>query len=261
MIAQRVLKERPSLEPKESDRTEVYYKQMINRANIPRSFKEKSFNNFAKELIIKGQKYNFSDKVSYLKNFASGSLASDPYFVYLAGNVGNGKTHLAIATGKLLAYQKAKELNQKLSNRARVSEDKVYFLYINWRSQIKKIRASYSGNSNYSALEAIRRMELAEILIMDDIFARSKISSSDLDDLFDLIDYRYQRNKKTIITSNQYPDEFLTTLEPKDLRDYKYNFLKKEQLDLITERLGSRILESCGGVVLDFEGLNYRIRG
>lgn len=238
--------------------TNEYYEQIIEKADIPKQFRDKTFKNFELKPILEGNQYDLSRKVDHLKKFMNNEL-DNAYFAYLAGNVGNGKTHLAIATAKIEAYSRAKELNERLSNRPDIPKDKLYLCYVDWRSEIKKMRSSY-GDSNYSAVEAINKMEKAEVLIIDDLFARSKPSSSDLDDAFDLLNHRYQRGKRTIITSNQSPDGFLMSLKPKDLKDYKYNPLKQKQLNLITERLASRILEACGGVILGFDIPNYRFK-
>jgi len=260
-IANRAIKKSQNIEREESkaDNTGLFYNKIIKGAGIPNKFIDKTFKNYDSKPVYNDKVFDLTKKIKYLKEFAN-SNKSD--FVFLAGNVGNGKTHLAIATAKILAYQKAKELNELKpwdTNLTRNSRDSFpYMFFMDWRSDIKKIRNSY--NSNESGLDIIRKMELTEILIIDDMFARSKISSSDLDDAFDLINYRYQRGKKTIITSNETPDDFLMQLQPKDLRDYQYRPLEPKKLDLVTERLASRILEACGGVILEFDVPNYRFK-
>ena len=258
-----IQKSKQNTEQEESDDyTDAFYKKIIKTAGIPKKLKDKTFNNYESTVTYEGEEYNFTAKLKHLKKFAKGEM-EDVNFVYLAGNVGNGKSHLAVATAKTLAYQLAKEFNQSTdfitTFNLQLPQDKYQFLYVNWRSKIKKIRNSYS-NYNSDGEKMIEEMELAEILVIDDLFARSKPSSSDLDDIFDLLNYRYEQDKTTIITSNESPDDFLMNLQPKDLKDYRKNPLKQSQLDLITERIASRILEACGGVILEFDAPNYRFK-
>ncbi len=240
------------------ERVNRLYKQIIQRSDIPKRLKRETFESYDTSV-----KEGFDKKLRLIKNFTEAYPNLEDSLIYLAGNVGNGKSHLAVAAAKVIAYKQAKEINEGISEfmPAELPSGEIFLFYVNWRSELKKIRSSYrNNNTKFSAIESIQKMQRAKVLIIDDLFARTKISSSDLDDIFEIIDYRYQRDKITIITSNKFPAEYLTSLEPSDLKDYRYNPMTKEDLDLATDRIASRILHGCGERgVIEFDGPNYRI--
>ncbi|WP_408954752.1 hypothetical protein [Natroniella sp. ANB-PHB2] len=266
LINQRVteLKEKSqNIKQKETEksnprRINEFYEKILAIADIPSKLKRESFKSYDCSV-----KEGFEGKVALVRKFAQSYQNPENIFLYLGGNVGNGKSHLAVSAAKVIAYQQAKELDAKIDRfmPSKLPNGEVFLFYVNWRSEIKKIRNSYSNrSSNYSALEVIQKMQRAKVLVIDDLFARSKISSSDLDDIFEIVDYRYQRDKLTIFTSNKFPGEYLTSLTPEDLKDNRYNRMNQDDLDIVTDRIASRILHGCGSPgVVEFDGPNYRV--
>jgi DNA replication protein DnaC len=108
--------------------------------------------------------------------------------LYLSGNTGSGKTHLACAilNELILKYQ----LDCRY---VKINKD---FLEI--------LRASYQRESDFYGQARDIETELAdiEVLLIDD-FGTQKETEWSISKLYDLIDYRYEREKLTLITSNQ----------------------------------------------------------
>lgn len=197
--------------------------------------------------------YDLSAKVKFMKDFSD----TEDSFVYLAGNVGNGKTHLAVAAGKKMAYELAMKLNKDLPEfKPYIPNDKLFLYYVNWEIESDKLKGF---SDDFDRVGLMEKLQKSKILIIDDIFAKPKLSLADLNNIFKVIDYRYQHDQKTIFTSNRFASEYLTSLTPEDLSDYQYKPVTQDDLDLITDRIASRIIDGCQGKTIEFDAPNYRV--
>ncbi|MBQ3423200.1 MAG: DNA replication protein, partial [Romboutsia sp.] len=79
----------------------------------------------------------------------------------------------------------------------------------------------------------------ARVLLIDDLF-KGSVTPSDINIMFEIINYRYLNKKPMIISTEKYLDDLLS----------------------IDEALGSRIIEMCGTHNLELRGrhLNYRLK-
>lgn len=80
---------------------------------------------------------------------------------------------------------------------------------------------------------------LAEVLIIDDLF-KGKINESDINIIFEIVNYRYMNNLPIIVSSEFTPEELL----------------------YFDEGIGSRIIEMCKDYIVEIEGRenNYRVK-
>lgn len=104
-------------------------------------------------------------------------------WLYLAGPVGSGKTHLAAAAANALA-------------------DRYDIVYASAPQLLRYIRAGFQDHTADSRLEAV---QLASVLILDDIGAEQLTDWSE-SLLFDLLNQRYLYQRHTILTSNLHHD-------------------------------------------------------
>lgn len=108
--------------------------------------------------------------------------------MYLTGNTGSGKTHIACAilNELIISYQ----IDCRY---VKVSTD---FLEV--------LRSSYQRESEFfgMAREIEKEIYNVEVLVIDD-FGVQKDTEWALSKLYDLIDYRYEQQKLTLLTSNQ----------------------------------------------------------
>ena len=214
---------------------------------MPKRFKSKSFKSFRSK--VEGN--NLSQQLENVKKFND----QDKTFCFLSGNVGNGKSHLAAASAKKQAWIYAKQKDDEIDNfRSCVKFDELFVYYCNWEITSKKLKG-FNDQSD----ELLAKLERAKFLVIDDVFAKPKLTLADLNNLFQIIDYRYQHDKKTLFTSNRKPAEYLTSLSPQNLSDYNRKPVEQDDLDIITDRIASRLFDGCKKEIIYFDSVNYRL--
>lgn len=140
--------------------------------------------------------------------------------IILCGQVGSGKTHLAVA----LAIN-------FLQNNHKV-------VYMPYRDVITKVKQNILDKEYYKKI--ISKYQTAEILLVDDLF-KGKINESDINIMFEIINYRYLNHLPMIINS-----EF-----------------EIEKLLYFDEAIGSRIYEMCKDFMVEIkkdQRNNFRLR-
>ena len=159
----------------------------------------------------------FSKAKEYVKNFDKSCKNKSIIFV---GQVGSGKTHLSMAIANSLM------------------EKGVGVLYMPYRDNIISIKQNMMDSVYYNKM--MNRYKSARVLFIDDLF-KGKITDSDVNIMFELINHRYFNNLPVIISSE----------------------LSVSRLIDVDEALGSRLVEMTKGRVVELRGreLNYRIYG
>ena len=140
--------------------------------------------------------------------------------ILLCGQVGSGKTHCSIA----LAINFLKQ--------------KIRVVYMPYRDVITKIKQNMIDQEYYS--RAISKYQLCDVLLIDDLF-KGKINESDINIIFEIINYRYL-NFLPIIVSSEFAIDKLLALD---------------------EGVGSRIYEMAKDYVVEIEKdirNNYRLK-
>jgi len=146
--------------------------------------------------------------------------------LFLEGQPGVGKTHLAVAV--------LKQAIQMTSARG---------LFYDTRDLLRVIRSTYDPSTRTTELDILRPVMTAELLVLDDLGAEK--TSEWVDETMNLIvNTRYNERRLTILTSN-YPD-IPDDTDPQSL------------LFRIGARMRSRLHEMCEFVVLD--AADYRDR-
>jgi len=146
--------------------------------------------------------------------------------LFLEGQPGVGKTHLAVAV--------LKQAVQQTGARG---------LFYDTRDLLRLIRSTYDPSTRTTELDILRPVMTAELLVLDDLGAEK--TSEWVDETMNLIvNTRYNERRLTIFTSN-YPD-IPDDTDPQSL------------LFRIGARMRSRLHEMCEFVVLD--AADYRER-
>lgn len=137
----------------------------------------------------------------------------------LSGKPGKGKTMLAICT-----------MNSLLNTGAKV-------LYVSYRDKIMEIKQRVMDREYYQY--EMQKLKDIEWLIIDDLF-KGKITEADVNIVMELINYRYQKRKPIIVSTEK----------------------SIEELNEIDEALGSRIVQMCKKhlVLFDDSIPNYRLK-
>ena len=140
--------------------------------------------------------------------------------ILFCGQVGGGKTHCSIALAINLLKQKTR------------------VVYMPYRDVITKIKQNVIDQEYYSRV--ISNYQLCEVLLIDDLF-KGKINESDINIIFEIINYRYL-NFLPIIVSCEFNIDRLLNFD---------------------EGVASRIYEMCKDYVVEIEKdmhNNYRLK-
>src|SRR5690606_19096149 len=133
------------------------------------------------------------------------------------GKPGVGETHLAVGIVKRLIREKGVEC-----------------LFRTWPELIKDIQNSYNRVSQASQPSLLSPVLGTEALVLDEVGAQTPASWVQ-DTVGYILNYRYDENKVTILTTN-YPDQ-----AARDTRKGAADCL----IDRIGERMRSRLYEMC----------------
>ena len=191
---------------------------ILKKSGIGKEFRNKRFDNF-----------DFSRNMSIMKGYKSAMEYENQFLdientrcnsIMFLGQVGSGKTHLSMA------------IANELMDRG------IGVIYMGYRDAITNIKQNMLDSVYYNRV--MNRYKNARVLYVDDLF-KGKITDSDINIMFELINHRYFNNLPMIISS-----------------EYSIGRL----LD-IDEAMGSRLVEMTKGRVVELRGkeLNYRIYG
>lgn len=149
---------------------------------------------------------------------------SQPFGLLFMGPQGVGKTHLAVGIIKTLIREKS-----------------IQCLFCTFPELLKEIQNSYNPVSQASELSLLSPILESEVLVLDELGAQNP-SSWVRDTVAYVLNYRYNENKVTVLTTN-YRDE-------EERRDTKIGIT-----DTLSERIGvrmrSRLFEMCKTIKMD----------
>ncbi len=208
---------------------------LLEQANIPKRYKDCSFENF-KEL---NESHKHALKIS--KKFVSNFPVQDIGLLYI-GSCGVGKTHLAVAFIRELILKK---------------EVPCYFC--DFRELIRNIQSSYSPDSHLTESNILAPVFQNDVLLLDELGAGRTTAWVD-ETVFYVINNRYNNKKLTLFTSNYLDIEKdeVDIIEPFFKDQSSKNSSKKEDtlVDRIGIRLRSRLYEMCK--IVEMSGKDFR---
>ncbi|MCX4327828.1 MAG: ATP-binding protein [Lachnospiraceae bacterium] len=191
-------------------------KELMEKSGLSEEFLKKSFDSFdtKKEPVLIDAK---NKAVNYVKNFKK-NRHSRHNSIMFGGQPGCGKTHLGTAICSSLM------------------DMGIPVIYMPYRNTMTKIKQHILDETVYSS-ELGRYMD-APVLYIDDLL-KGKLTETDVNVMYELINYRYMNNLPLIISTE------------KDL----------EGLLVFDEAIGSRIIEMCKDNIALIKGkkFNYRM--
>ena len=144
-------------------------------------YSEMRFDTFKTDSLLPEEVSNLKEALKYAQGWAANP---DVGWLYIAGDFGTGKTHLAAAIANEL-HERGQEL-----------------LFMNVPNFLDYLRRSFNPESRVRFDKRFHKIRNAPILILDDLrlatatdWAREK--------LFQIIDYRYVTRLPTVITSSE----------------------------------------------------------
>ncbi|WP_296644646.1 ATP-binding protein [Romboutsia sp. 13368] len=191
---------------------------ILRNSGISEEFSKKTFENFNYSINNLAISIYTVAKL-YAKNFKD--IECDKYnSVIFMGRSGCGKTHLSLAIANYFM------------------QNGIGVVYMNYREDMTAIKQNILDPVVYN--KYLNRYKNARVLLIDDLF-KGNITPSDINIIFEIINYRYFNNKPIIVSTEKYKSDLLK----------------------IDEAIGSRILEMCDkfNIQVRGNGLNYRING
>lgn len=188
--ARKELQEREAAEKAAREQAERI-ERMQKRAGIGARESEKTFATMEKtpdnfEAIIQAQAFS----KAYINRTRSRKTS-----LYICGDLGTGKTHLAAAMANdIIKHGRA----VKYTTFSRMTQD---------------VRAAYYSGSKETEAEAVKKYQEAPILFLDDL-GKEKPTDWNVALLFSLIDFRYSNGLPTVITSNYTLEDLGDKLTP-----------------------------------------------
>lgn len=152
----------------------------LKASGVSEEFRKKRFENFNYENSIESMEAYIKAK-NYSKNFNS-IKSSNNNSIMLLGQVGSGKTHLAMAISNIML------------------DNSIGVIYMPYRSVITKIKQSVTDEENYQ--KEVNIYKNAEVLLIDDLF-KGRITEADINIIYEIVDYRYFKNLPMIITTEK----------------------------------------------------------
>ena len=186
------------------------------KSGLASSFANKSFEQFetyGNSVLIDAKE----TAERFVNQFREGAPEVSPSLL-LCGQVGAGKTHLGTACSMKLL------------------EQDIAVIYMGYREEVTSLKTKIIDEEAYTRV--VDKFKKAEVLFIDD-FLKGKINETDVNIVYEIINYRYNNKLPTIISTEK----------------------ALEGLIAFDEAIGSRIIEMCCGYIVSFSGgeFNYRI--
>jgi len=212
-------------------RLQLLAARLLKRASIPRRYEHCSLDTFEPGYGHADQSLAAAHLMA--RNFVSGyPVTTEGRGLLLTGDVGIGKTHLAVGIVQALILEKG-----------------VPCLFCDYRELLKRIQESYNPSVATTELQILAPVFEAEVLILDELGAQ-KPTDWVWDTVALILNTRYNDKRTTLITTN-YPNA------PAALARNADKAMREETLgDRITERMRSRLSEMC--VEVEMRGNDFR---
>ena len=208
-------------------RVQARAQRLLQLARIPKRYEHCELSNFEAE--------------GSLRSLAPARLVASRFIdeypvdntgLLLIGNVGVGKTHLAVSIIKAL-----------------ITEKGVPCVFYDYRELLKQIQNSYNSSVQVTELDVLRPVFDSEVLVLDELGA-VKPTEWVWDTVSLILNTRYNDNRTTIITTNFDDRPAGAVAGPRGAA-------REETLgDRIGERMRSRLHEMCR--IIKMEGEDFR---
>jgi DNA replication protein DnaC len=217
--------------------------RMLEQARIPKRYEHCSLDNYVSG--FRGADRTLAAALIKAKGFVKAyPVETDGKGLLLVGQIGVGKTHLAVGILRLL-----------------VEERGASGLFCDYRELLKEVQNSYNPQVAATELGILRPVFDAEVLVLDELGA-AKPSDWVWDTVAHILNSRYNDQRTTIITTN-YPNAGALGATPRrkagkspEQEDAEQAMREETLGDRIGERMRSRLQEMCE--VVEMRGDDFR---
>ena len=171
---------------KEKELRDAEWQQRLGRAGIPERFMVSSFGSYVVEHELQQQALDAA--MAYANEWAQ-VRAVGRGAIFL-GNVGTGKTHLAVSIGKQVMRKHGASV-----------------LFVSVQRAIRSIKDTWARGSSVTEAQAVALLTFPDLLILDEVGVQHG-SEYERQVLFDVLNERYETRKPTLFLSNKTLDEF-----------------------------------------------------
>jgi DNA replication protein DnaC len=209
--------------------------RLLKKAAIPRRYEHCTLDSYEPDYGQADQ--SLAAAYMMARNFVSGyPVTTEGRGLLLTGDVGIGKTHLAVGILHALILEKG-----------------VRGLFCDYRELLKRIQESYNPLVATTELQILAPVFEAEVLILDELGAQ-KPTDWVWDTVALILNTRYNDKRTTLITTN-YPNAPAALAQQRTAAPG--NAMREETLgDRIGERMRSRLAEMC--VEVKMRGNDFR---
>jgi DNA replication protein DnaC len=209
--------------------------RLLKKAAIPRRYEHCTLDSYEPDYGQADQ--SLAAAYMMARNFVSGyPVTTEGRGLLLTGDVGIGKTHLAVGILHALILEKG-----------------VRGLFCDYRELLKRIQESYNPLVATTELQILAPVFEAEVLILDELGAQ-KPTDWVWDTVALILNTRYNDKRTTLITTN-YPNAPAAMAQQRTAAPG--NVMREETLgDRIGERMRSRLAEMC--VEVKMRGNDFR---
>ena len=186
--------------------------EKLKASGVSEEFRKKTFDNFNYEKSIEVMEA-FMKAKSYSKNFDEIRVTRKNSVMFV-GQVGSGKTHLAIAISNILLGKG------------------IGVIYMPYRDSITNLKQSILDSENYQ--REISKYKNAQVLLIDDLL-KGEATPSDIKIMYEIVNYRYFKNLPIITTSEKTVDDLIKIDEAIGSRLYEMS------KDYIAEMVGDKL--------------------
>jgi DNA replication protein DnaC len=152
----------------------------IGSAGIPERFQDRSLNNFT--ATTDDQRNALASAKEYAAGFAGNAGVTGQSLIFV-GKPGTGKTHLAVGIGMHLLRQGRP------------------VLFTTVQRAIRRVRDTWSRESAETESQAVAALVYPDLLILDEVGVQSG-SEFEKNQLFDILNERYETRRPTLLLSN-----------------------------------------------------------
>jgi len=216
-------------------RVEGWGERLLERARIPARYRHCTLADF--DTDFPGAHPRLADARLRAGRFVEEYPTENTGLLFI-GNIGVGKTHLAVGVIRELMLQKS-----------------VDCLFYDYRELLKEIQNSYNASVNTTELEVLRPVFEAEVLVLDELGA-VKPTEWVWDTVSHILNTRYNDRRTTIITTN-----FADLPAGGSAMSSTARANREETLgDRIGERMRSRLQEMCRKIEMQGSDFRQRVR-